>query len=184
MRELSKEEWSQLNESKLDIDQDVQSTKEEPVEEAEPVEEKVQEVAEPVFEMPSEPVKVVKQLKKRVKNEKLEVKTRGMKQMKLKEEIAQVPSDNFDTILDNINDKGASFLKYEFIKKRDAKTGKEKKVLQAKRRSARHACMGLETSIQPLDTFEQNKMKIDMSFEYNPSQVEHLFGKGGKESKI
>lgn len=105
-----------------------------------------------------------------------------MKQRRIEEEIAQVPSENLDQIFDTINDKGASILKYEFVKKRDSKTGKEKKVLQARRCSARHACMGLETSCHPLETLDQSK--VDMSFEYNPSHIEALFGKDNKQQKI
>lgn len=72
--------------------------------------------------------------------------TRSMKRRKINEEIemANEKKINLDDALDEINEKGASCLKYEIVRKRDAKTGKEKKILHAKRCSIRHKCIGLD----------------------------------------
>ena len=60
--------------------------------------------------------------------------TRAMKKRRVDERL----DDDFDSILDNIAEQGASVLKYEFIQKRD------KKVLIAKRCSKRNQHIGFE----------------------------------------
>ena len=60
--------------------------------------------------------------------------TRSMKRRRVDEKI----DEDFDQILDNIAEQGASVLKYEFVQKRD------KKVLIAKRCSKRNQHIGFE----------------------------------------
>ena len=126
-------------------------------------------------------VKPVKTLKKRGRASmpptKLEMNTRSLKRRKIDEEIAM--EEDFESVLDNIQEQGASCLKYEFVKKRDGK-----KILLAKRCSVRNQAMGLDTDFKsnPLSALEANKKEnaVDMSFEYNPSAFEKLFAKDGK----
>jgi hypothetical protein len=87
--------------------------------------------------------------------------TRSMKRSKIDREIS------FDAKLDQINDQGASMLKYEFISKGS------KKVLLAKRCSKRNQCLGLQA---PID--------IDESFEYQPNSLEELFAKDSLIEKV
>jgi len=70
---------------------------------------------------------------------------------------------DLDQAFDDMQEQGASCLKYEFVKKRDGK-----KVLQAKRRSVRNQCLGInvEQEVDPLQALDQSR--LDMSFEYNP----------------
>jgi len=58
------------------------------------------------------------------------------------------------------------------VKKRD------KKVLQARRCSMRNVPIGFHSDNQnPLKMLETTASKVDMSFEYNPTQLEGLFTK-------
>jgi len=81
----------------------------------------------------------------KVLNEK--IYTRGMKRQKVEEEVCQ----NLDDELDQIEQQGASCLKYEIVRKG------QKNMLLAKRCSLRHQCIGLD---------EQAPLEADMSFEY------------------
>lgn len=81
--------------------------------------------------------------------------------------------------VDEDENNGASFLKYEFVKKRD------KKVLQARRCSMRNVPIGFTSDNQnPLKMLETNCSKVDMSFEYNPTQLEGLFAKDKNAQKV
>lgn len=84
----------------------------------------------------------------------------------------QKVEEALDVCLDEIEENGASFLKYEFVKKRD------KKVLQARRCSMRNVPIGFQSYNQnPLKMLEMTGSKVDMSFEYNPTNFEGLFAK-------
>ena len=93
-----------------------------------------------------------------------------MQRKKLEQEL----EEDFDAVLDNIQEQGASCLKYEFINKRDQK-GQEKKVLVAMRCSLRNKVMGLESAhIDPTET----------TFEYEPTEMECLFSKDQHAQKV
>ena len=98
------------------------------------------------------------------------MKTRSMKRRKINEEV----EENLDQVLESMEEKGASCLKYEFIKKRDKK-GQEKNVLLARRCSLRNI-QNKESgrdSLDKLAKLEANQT-IGMSFEYNPRSFEKM----------
>jgi hypothetical protein len=110
--------------------------------------------------------------------------TRSMKRRKVEGEIEEM-SQNVMGIDEEREREGASCLKFEIIRKRDAKTGIEKKVLQAKRCSARHRTMGLnDFCSNPLGALEERHQQVDMSIEYNPSSFEKLFAKDQNVQKV
>ena len=88
-----------------------------------------------------------------------------MKRQKVEEELCT----NLDDELDQIQDQGASALKYEIVRKGD------KNLLLAKRCSVRHQCIGFETRA-PLET--------DASFEYKPSALEKMFQPDQKGERL
>ena len=91
--------------------------------------------------------------------------TRGMKRQKIEDEVCQ----NLDDELDQIQEQGASCLKYEIVRKG------QKNMLLAKRCSLRHQCIGLD---------EQAPLVADMSFEYQPSAVEKMFQPDQKAERV
>ena len=82
--------------------------------------------------------------------------TRGMKRQKVEQELCI----NLEDELDQIQEQGASALKYEIIRKG------HRNVLLAKRCSVRHQCIGLVL---------QAPLEAGASFEYQPSAVEKMF---------
>lgn len=92
----------------------------------------------------------------------------------MNEAIEQAPMSQtgLADALQDIDEYAGSYVKYEFIKKRDAKSGKQKKILQAKRCSMRHKCLGFDpnTSANPIKSLvKEHQPDSDVSFEYNPS---------------
>jgi len=108
-------------------------------------------------------------------------KTRLMKKRKLDEEIENCETSKQDPC----DEHGASFLKYEFVKKK-RRNGEDKNVLLAKRCSMRHRSIGLGEDFgrKLLDALQPNQSYEEMDFEYCPSTVEELFANDQEAHRV